>query len=184
MTRRFARAVFFFLAAASLCAEQDPRELLRKVDQLVSFLDSDFSAEYTFVENRPGEGFDSTQAVVFRRDAENKYLILIMAPAADRGKGYLKIGDSLWLYDPVPRSFVFTSASARFRNSNARNSDFTRSSFAMDYGVVRQARASDRGPQEQHTTHKKPGFLRDPGFQGKARRKPCLRTARPARPRN
>lgn len=140
MTRRFARAVFFFLAATSLCAEQDPRELLRKVDQLVSFLDSDFSAEYTFVENRPGEGFDSTQAVVFRRDAENKYLILIMAPAADRGKGYLKIGDSLWLYDPVPRSFVFTSASARFRNSNARNSDFTRSSFAMDYEVVRQTR--------------------------------------------
>ena len=81
----------------------DPRELLQKVDSLVTFPDSDFSAEYTFVENKPGEGVDSTQAAIFRRDAENKYLILILAPEVDRGKGYLKIGDNLWFYDPIPK---------------------------------------------------------------------------------
>jgi len=118
-----------------LWADPDAKDLLRKVDSLVSFPDSDFSAEYTFVTNRPDEGFDTTQAAIFRRDAENKYLILLLAPKVDRGKGYLKIGDNLWFYDPVPRKYVFTSSRDRFRNSNARNSDFTRSTFASDYSV-------------------------------------------------
>ena len=123
--------------SSPLWAQVDPRELLQKVDSLVSFPDSDFSAEYTFVENKPGEGVDSTQAAIFRRDAENKYLILILAPEVDRGKGYLKIGDNLWFYDPIPRKYVFTSSRDRFRNSNARNSDFTRSSFTTDYDIVK-----------------------------------------------
>jgi outer membrane lipoprotein-sorting protein len=117
-------------------AQADARELLQKVDALVSFLDSDFSAEYIFAESRQSEGVDYTQAAIFRRDAQNKYLILILSPEADKGKGYLKIGDNLWFYDPVPRKYVFTSSRDRFRNSNARNSDFTRSSFAVDYDVV------------------------------------------------
>ena len=121
-------------------AEGDPKELLRSVDQLVSFQDSDFSAEYLIVQNKAGEGVDSTQAVIFRRDGANKYLILILAPVVDRGKGYLKIDDSLWLYDPVSRKFTFTSSKERFRNSNARNSDFTRSSFARDYDIGRVGR--------------------------------------------
>ncbi len=133
--------VFVLLAVEALHgAGADPKDLLRKVDALASFTDSDFSAEYTFVENKPGEGVDSTQAVIFRRDAENKYLVLVLLPDTDRGKGYLKIGDNLWFYDPIPRKFIFTSAKERFRNSNARNSDFTHSNFAGDYDVVQESR--------------------------------------------
>ena len=36
-----------------------------------------------------------------------------------------------------PRKYVFTSSRDRFRNSNARNSDFTRSSFTTDYDIVK-----------------------------------------------
>ena len=134
-------AVFLLLGlGALLWADSESKELLRQVDQLASFRDSDFSAEYTFVENKPGEGVDSTQAVIFRRDAESKYLILLLTPVVDRGKGYLKIGDNLWFYDPVSRKFTFTSSKERFRNSNARNSDFTRSNFAGDYDIARARR--------------------------------------------
>ena len=137
---RHAAILVLIIVGRLAWAEGDPKELLRSVDRLVSFLDTDFSAEYLIVQNKPGEGIDSTQAVIFRRDAQNKYLILILAPVVDRGKGYLKIDDSLWLYDPVSRKFTFTSSKERFRNSNARNSDFTRSSFARDYDIVRVGR--------------------------------------------
>ncbi len=137
---RHAAILVLIIVGRLAWAEGDPKELLRSVDQLVSFLDTDFSAEYLIVQNKPGEGIDSTKAVIFRRDAENKYLILVLAPVVDRGKGYLKIDDSLWLYDPVSRKFTFTSSKERFRNSNARNSDFTRSSFARDYDIVRVGR--------------------------------------------
>ena len=133
--RQLALIAGLLILSSLLWAQADSKDLLQKVDSLVSFPDSDFSAEYTFVENKPGEGVDSTQAAIFRRDSENKYLILILAPEGDRGKGYLKIGDNLWFYDPVPRKYVFTSSRDRFRNSNARNSDFTESSFASDYDI-------------------------------------------------
>jgi hypothetical protein len=74
--------------------------------------------------------------MVFRRDSENTYLIVIVKPEEDKGKGYLKSGNNLWYYDPVSRRFTFTSAKDRFQNMNARNSDFTRSNLAGDYRVT------------------------------------------------
>ena len=110
--------------------------ILKRADALVTFPDSDFSAVYSFVQETPGQGTSSKEAMVFRRDKENTYLIVIVKPEEDKGKGYLKSGDNLWYYDPVSRRFTFTSAKDRFQNMNARNSDFTRSNLAGDYKVV------------------------------------------------
>jgi outer membrane lipoprotein-sorting protein len=116
-------------------------EILKKADALVTFSDTDFSAVYSFTQETPGQGTTSKQAMVFRRDRENTYLIVITQPVEDRGKGYLKSGDNLWYYDPVSRRFTFTSAKDHFQNMNARNSDFTRSNLAGDYKVVSSQRA-------------------------------------------
>jgi len=110
--------------------------LLKHADSLVTFTDSDFSALYTFVKETPGQGTSTKQAMVFRRDKDNTYLIIVVQPDEDKGKGYLKSGNNLWFYDPVSRRFTFTSAKERFQNLNARNSDFTRSNLAGDYRVV------------------------------------------------
>ena len=75
-------------------------------------------------------------AGVFRRDASETYVIVIMQPLISKGQGYLKQGDTLWFYDPESRRFNTTSSSERFQNTNARNSDFTRSTLAQDYRVV------------------------------------------------
>jgi outer membrane lipoprotein-sorting protein len=115
---------------------QDFVKILKQADSLVTFQDTDFSAVYSFTQEIPGQGVTSKQAMVFRRDRDNTYLIVIVQPEEDRGKGYLKFGDNLWYYDPVSRRFTFTSAKDRFQNMNARNSDFTRSNLAGDYKVV------------------------------------------------
>ncbi len=123
-------------ASAQVPSEAESREILERIDALVSYTTTDFSAEYTITQERPGQGTSVTRATVFRRDAKDRYLILIMEPSADRGKGYLKVGNNLWLYDPVARRFNVTSARDRFQNSNARNSDFTQSTLAQDYRIT------------------------------------------------
>lgn len=130
ITRSFAAA--FLLVASAVAAAPT----LAEIDAQVSFFDSDFSGEYTIVKDAPGEGRSVTVAAMFRRDSKNQYLILILAPEADKGKGYLKIDNNLWLWDPVARRSTVTSARDRFQSSNARNSDFTRSSLASDYRIV------------------------------------------------
>lgn len=115
---------------------REGRRILQRVDTLVTFGDRDFSAEYTVTEVKPGEGQSRTRFVLFRRDRANSYTILIQEPSQDRGKGYLRIDDNLWLYDPVARRFTVVSASDRFQNTNARNSDFNQSTLADDYAIV------------------------------------------------
>lgn len=112
------------------------QDLLKKVDSLVNFSDSDISAEYTVTKKDPAGSSSTTVAAMFRRDSDEKFLILILEPVIDKGKGYLKTGDNLWLYDPVGRTFTFTSAKERFQNSSARNSDFNRSNYSSDYEVI------------------------------------------------
>jgi hypothetical protein len=63
-------------------------------------------------------------------------VILITEPQVSRGQGYLKEGNMLWFYDPESRAFNSTSSRERFQNSNASNSDFTRSTLSKDYRVV------------------------------------------------
>ncbi len=128
------------LAAQSTGGTPDFGQMLRKADALVTFNDSDFSAVYTFVQDSPGQGTSTKQAMVFRRDHQNTYLIILVKPEDDKGKGYLKSGNNLWFYDPVARRFTFTSAKDRFQNMNARNSDFTRSNLAGDYKVTASVR--------------------------------------------
>ena len=127
--------VLFFITTVSLHAVPD-QELLAKVDSLVSYYGVDFSAEYTIVQDKPGQGLSTTVAGVFRRDSNETFVIVIMEPFISKGQGYLKQGKTLWFYDPESRNFNTTSNADRFQNTNARNSDFTRSTLAQDYKVT------------------------------------------------
>jgi len=133
------KCFLFLLAVFSVCAglQADPdQELLAKVDALVSYWDVDFQAEYNIVQDKPGQQRSTTVAGVFRRDSKEQYVIVIMQPLISKGQGYLKEGKTLWFYDPQSRRFNTTSSADRFQNTNARNSDFTRSTLAQDYRVV------------------------------------------------
>ncbi len=135
---------FFFLVTLSfsiLIFGEDHQEILSEVDRLASYLDTDFSAEYSIVEEKGGSR-SKTVAAVFRRDSNNKYTIVITEPEVSKGQGYLKVDTTLWFYDPESRRFNFSSAKDRFQNTNARNSDFTRSTLSEDYDVVKGEKAN------------------------------------------
>jgi len=128
--------IILLLGTAVALSAISPQEKLEAVDRLIVFNDTDISAEYKIVKRDPGGATTTNIATVFRRDENDQFLILILEPVSDKGKGYLKIDDNLWLYDPIGQSFTFTSAKERLQNSSARISDFTRSDFSADYIAV------------------------------------------------
>ena len=134
--RRFLFTPFVFVFLSLTVSAQDFKTILEAVDDLASYPDRDFAAEYTIVHDRPGRGRDTTVSAVFRRDSEEKYVIILTEPQNKKGQGYLKQGPTLWFYDPTSRRFNSTSSQERFQNSNARNSDFTESTLALDYDVL------------------------------------------------
>lgn len=130
-------SVFACFFAYTPAASAEPwTDFLSNVDAHTNFPDRDFAAEYSITQNKPGEGATFTKAIVFRRDRKAQFLILLVEPAEDKGKGYLMIEGGIWLYDPRDRRFTFTSSQDAFRNTNARNSDFALSKLAGYYRVL------------------------------------------------
>jgi len=132
--------LFFSLLIGFVIQAESFHDMLKEADALVNFPGNDFQAEYTIVQDIPAEGRITTVAAVFRRDSRNTYSIVIKEPVENRGQGYLKQGEILWVYDPESRQFNSSSSSERFQNTNARNSDFTQSTLAEDYRVVKGER--------------------------------------------
>jgi outer membrane lipoprotein-sorting protein len=110
-------------------------ELFKKADEFASFRDSDFSARYTMTVRKPAQDPSTTIASVWRRDKDEMYVIVIEAPSINKGKGYLKVGDTIWAYSKGQEER--TSSRERFQNSGVSNTDFTRSiNLAKNYSVV------------------------------------------------
>ncbi len=132
-------AVALFAAvvpAAGALDISDGEEILEAVDGLRNFVGGDFAAVMTMISEDPDEGVEKQVVQQFRRDDEEKFLMLIQEPAVKLGQGYLQVDDTLWFYDPESRQFTHTSMKERFSGSDARNSDFGRSSITDDYAVT------------------------------------------------
>lgn len=135
----------FFLLLGSLIplwaqksgTSESYEQLLKKADSQITFESGDFSAEYTITKRDPGGATQTTKAIIFRRDSKGLVLVLIVEPASEKGKGYLKVQDNLWLYDPKGKAFIFTNAQERFQNSSLRNSDLTPLNLSSNYKIVK-----------------------------------------------
>ena len=129
-------ALIGIVATALSAQEVDTEALLRRVDELANFEETDFASTVTIISEDPEEGTERRVIRQFRRDREDKFLLLIQEPAVQRGQGYLRIDDKLWIYDPESRQFTLSSARESFQGTDARNSDFEASSYAEDYDAA------------------------------------------------
>ena len=126
--------VMVLFAGAASWADPDLPAILKRIDTVTNFT-TDFNGVYTAVMERTGESPVTIQAQMFRRDAEGKFVILISAPSAQKGQGYLEVDNNLWFYDPTSRLFTHSSLKENWQSSDAMNSDFYRTSYARDYAV-------------------------------------------------
>ena len=109
--------------------------ILKAIDEAKNFQGNDFSALMSMVKEDPEKGIDKMVVRQLRRDKEDKFVFLFLEPAVQKGQGYLRIDDNLWFYDPESRQFTHESMKERFGGTDARNSDFGKSSLTENYRV-------------------------------------------------
>jgi outer membrane lipoprotein-sorting protein len=117
-------------------AEADMARILKNIDDESRFENSDFSGLFTIISEKPEKGKELFQTRMFRRDKDDKFVMLILQPDAQKGQGYLMIDDNVWLYDPESRKFSHSSLKENFQESDAKNNDFKASSLSKDYSVT------------------------------------------------
>jgi outer membrane lipoprotein-sorting protein len=134
--KRISLGIFLcLLFSTSLWAAPDFKAMLKELDELGSFKDSDFSCVYTIVAEKPDTEPEVTQARMFRRDAKEQFVLLILKPDVQKGQGYLQVDDNVWFYDPQSRKFSHSSLKENIQNSDAKNSDVAQSSLSEDYEI-------------------------------------------------
>lgn len=127
--------VILFVCFSVIADEPDFGAILRRIDSMVNFEDSDLSCVYTIVSEKPGEDDSVFKVRMFRRDREDKFLVLVLKPDTYRGEGYLRIKDNMWLYDPENRKFMHMSQKESFGSHEVKNSDWKAPAYAENYDV-------------------------------------------------
>ncbi|HYX90083.1 MAG TPA: outer membrane lipoprotein-sorting protein [Myxococcaceae bacterium] len=73
------------------------------------------------------------EALVYRRDADDKLLILFTKPKTEQGTGYLRIEKNLWFYDPATGKWERRTERERIAGTDSRRADFDESRLAEEY---------------------------------------------------
>ncbi len=73
------------------------------------------------------------EAVVYRRDKDDRFMILFLEPKAERGKGYLRVDRNLWIYDPSVGRWERRTERERIAGTGSRRGDFDESNLALEY---------------------------------------------------
>jgi outer membrane lipoprotein-sorting protein len=73
------------------------------------------------------------EALVFRRDDDDKLMILFTRPKGEEGKGYLRLDKNLWSYDPNTGKWERRTERERIAGTDSRRADFDESRLAEEY---------------------------------------------------
>jgi hypothetical protein len=132
-------ALFLLLALlfvpVSHAAEVPPEKLV----EMLKVIDDrqQNNGDYTslvFIEQKESGKADLVyQAVVYRRDVDDKLVILFVKPQAEAGKGYLRIDDNLFFYDPTVGKWERRTERERIGGTGGNRQDFDQSRLAEEY---------------------------------------------------
>lgn len=73
------------------------------------------------------------EVLVYRRDADDKLMLLFSKPKSEEGKGILRLDKNLWTYDPGTGKWDRTTERERIGGTNTRRSDFDESRLAEEF---------------------------------------------------
>jgi outer membrane lipoprotein-sorting protein len=133
-------AALVALAAAAAGAESpDFNGMLKSVDTNGSFTKLDYSAVFTIVTQKPGEKDSVIQVRLFRRDDHDQIVWIMQKPEAQKGQGFLKVDENIWMYDPESGKFSHSTMKEQIQNSKAKSSDLKRASYVDDYTIATTA---------------------------------------------
>ena len=87
-----------------------------------------------FIEQKEKDKNDIVyDGVYYRRDADDKLMILFLRPKSERGKGYLRLKKNLWFYDPRVGKWERRTERERIGGTGSNRQDFDESRLADEY---------------------------------------------------
>jgi hypothetical protein len=87
-----------------------------------------------FIEQKEKDKNDLVyEAVLYRRDVDDKFMMLFVGPRKEAGKGYLQIDDNLWFFDPSVGKWERRTERERIGGTDSRRADFDPPAMATEF---------------------------------------------------
>ncbi len=125
-------ALAFFLLAAGLWASPSVQQIIDYVDTNYE-IRSDMTAQARITTKDPEQGTKVIESVLYRRDRDDAFLIVIADPETDRGNGYMRVGDNMWMYKRSTRTFTHIGRDEKIGGSNTSAGDIETRKFKELY---------------------------------------------------
>jgi outer membrane lipoprotein-sorting protein len=93
-----------FLLCSSLWAIPSVTEILEAIDESME-LGQDITCKVKITQQKVDQGVKVMESIYYRRDSDDAFLIVMTAPDSDKGDGYLRVGDNMWMYLRNTRTF-------------------------------------------------------------------------------
>jgi outer membrane lipoprotein-sorting protein len=126
---------FVAAAPAALAADMSKEEMVKLLQTIDDRQRN--SGDYkslAYVEQKEKDKTDIVrELLVYRRDADDKLMLLFTKPKSEEGKGYLRLEKNLWSYDPKVGKWERTTERERIGGTNSRRADFDESRLAEEY---------------------------------------------------
>jgi outer membrane lipoprotein-sorting protein len=131
-------AVLLITPSARAQAPLDPAALKKLVETLDERQRNggDYKS-LVYIEQKEKDKTDVVrEAVVYRRDSDDKMMILLTKPKGEAGKGYLRQDKNLWSYDPNSGKWERRTERERIAGTDSRRADFDESRLAEEYDAT------------------------------------------------
>ena len=73
---------------------------------------------------------------LFRRDEHDQMVWIMQKPEAQKGQGFLRVDENIWMYDPESGKFSHSTMKETIQNSKAKSSDLKKTTYGQDYEVA------------------------------------------------
>lgn len=135
-------AALVFLGGAASAQGQGGKNDTKAV-QLIQSLEAkqdlaglDVTNLFTIVQKKEGEADRVLQIKIYRRDAADTFTLVFQFPSSEKGKGYYRNKDDLFLYLPTTREFVYRNRKDDVGGSDVRADLFGKPQTLQQYWVT------------------------------------------------
>jgi hypothetical protein len=116
--------------------------LLKGLDDLYRQV-SDIKAVVTLTQQKVDQGAKKLEMIYYRRDSDQSFLIVMTGPEAEKGNGYLRVGDNFWMYRKNTRTFQHINRDESIGGSDAHGDDFEGRLLTEMYEAAKDDKGND-----------------------------------------
>ena len=124
------------IALSDICNAQGLCTRILKEMENNEKLGFDLTTKVSLVEEHTTMGISESELLYYRRDSDDSFLLVYLSPERNKGNGYLRVKDNLWMYRKNTRTFQHISRSDRIGNTDVSAENFESRKLTELYAPV------------------------------------------------